>query len=108
MRGSKVPVPMEICRFYIMLALSKEPMHGYAIAEQVLGDSLGSLYFRSSTLSRMLRDLEGRGWVERVPAYFSEGPARITYALTDSGRKYVKAEAGNLWHATGLARRRLP
>jgi DNA-binding PadR family transcriptional regulator len=106
-RASKLPTPLEICRFYILLALSKGPMHGYAIARQALEDSSDPLYFRAATLSRMLQDLERRGWVEKIVSRYSEGPARTEYRMTLAGRKYLRMEVVHLEDAGRLARQRL-
>ena len=84
----------------ILLALSKGPLHGYAImaaAREVTGDPLGpgTLY---ATLSR----LEARGLIEALPAADRRRPYRLTGAGVETLRTQLEGIEGVV--RAGLAR----
>lgn len=71
----------------ILAALSKEPQHGYALAQRL---AQGGAHLNAppdhSGIYRLLRSMEKRGLVTSRLAESESGPARREYALTDRGR----------------------
>lgn len=72
----------------IMAALSKEPLHGYAIAQRLARESAhGAAPPDHSGIYRLLRSMEKRGLLTSRLAASESGPARREYALTDCGHR---------------------
>jgi len=71
----------------ILAALSKEPLHGYAIAQRLAeeGAHLGAPPDHSG-IYRLLRSMEKRGLVTSRLAQSEAGPARREYVLAGRGR----------------------
>jgi DNA-binding PadR family transcriptional regulator len=100
---------LQTTRFYILLALSAEPMHGYELYDQIVSDSRQSLLVRPATIYRLLADLERCRYVERVTgSKQSHGPQRKMYGITEIGRRVLKLAASDLANAAEIARSRLP
>ncbi|MDB5178518.1 MAG: transcriptional regulator, PadR-like family [Patescibacteria group bacterium] len=110
-RPSRFPQPLDTKQFYILLALSLEPMHGYAVHEQILTDTKGTFYFYPASLYRLLVELSKQGLVEVVRqerGLGGVGATRTVYRLTGQGRRMLKSE-GVQWQDAGrLAARRVP
>ena len=82
---------------YILLALSDDELHGYAIMQEVAESTEGrirllpgSLY---STIKRMLAD---HLVVECDGPPVSEGPQRRYYSITEAGREAASAELARM------------
>ena len=71
----------------ILAALSKESLHGYAIAQRLAreGAHLGAPPDHSG-IYRLLRGMEKRGLLTSKLTESDAGPARREYALTERGR----------------------
>jgi DNA-binding PadR family transcriptional regulator len=81
--------------FQILLALSRAPMHGTAIMEEVLERTDGSMKLWPATLYGSLRDLEDAGWIaetEPGPDDPTEGGRRRFYTLVPLGQESLRAE----------------
>ena len=79
-QGGKMHGYMETC---LLVLLQGNEDHGYALAEQ-----LGNFGFddvNASTLYRVMRRMEGFGWVRSKWAQGGKGPQRRVYAITDVG-----------------------
>lgn len=75
----------------ILAALSKEPLHGYALAQRLaLEDTHLLAPPDHSGIYRLLRSMEKRDLLTSVLTESESGPARREYALTDGGRKCLK------------------
>ena len=96
--------PLESSRFCILLALAKEPLHGYALEVQIQRDAGGLTYISTQTIYANLARLETLGFVEAVT---QRGSRRRMYQVTPAGRRLLRAEATRLADATVLARQRL-
>lgn len=70
---------------HIMLALSDEPRHGYAIVQEIEKRTDGRVVVGTGTLYTALKRLRRDGLIEEVPAA-GGGRRRRTYALTRRGR----------------------
>lgn len=95
--------------FYILLAVIREPLHGYGIRERVRADSGGAVVLADGTLYPALKRLSGRGWIEeagREPVGPSE-KSRLHYQLTSTGLTYLRSEICRLNQAADIASRRL-
>jgi len=57
---------MAITEYFVLLALAEESAHGLAIANQIIGDSVGGVYLQPSTLYSTLKSLEKAKLIERV------------------------------------------
>jgi DNA-binding PadR family transcriptional regulator len=71
----------------ILAALSKESLHGYAIAQRLASEGAhrGAPPDHSG-IYRLLRGMEKRGLLTSKLTESDAGPARREYALTDRGR----------------------
>jgi len=105
-------LPLTESTFFIMLSLSPEPSHGYAIMKDVETLSEGRVVLSTGTLYGALKRLLEGGWIERV----QEGEAhaekqasrrpRKAYALTDLGKRVLEAEVDRMEALTTTARLR--
>lgn len=95
--------------FHIMLVLASEPLHGYAIRQEVEERTDGSVRLWPATLYGTLKELTKRGWIEKTdaPGGGEDDPRRRYYALTGEGRRVLSEEASRLEDLAGLARSRL-
>jgi DNA-binding PadR family transcriptional regulator len=82
--------------FHILLTLVDEPRHGYGIIREVERRTGGAVVLGSSTLYSAIKRVRLRGWIDEVPAPHEADPRRRYYALTESGRSVVRAEAARL------------
>lgn len=86
--------PRRIRRFVepaLLLLLHSRPMHGYALLEGL--DRLGFDTYPAdtSTVYRILRDLEGAGMIQSEwDADETAGPPRRVYRLTAAGDAYLR------------------
>lgn len=90
--------PLSEATLFILLSLSGEPRHGYAIMKDVETMSQGRVKLSTGTLYGALRRLLEGGWIRRAgdtPAS-EAGRVRKVYALTDLGRHVLNAEVARL------------
>jgi DNA-binding PadR family transcriptional regulator len=101
--------PLTETTFYILLSLTSERKHGYAILKVVEGLSQGRVIFSTGTLYGALSRLLDQGLIECVE---EEDPAQVGrprkfYTLTRSGRRMLEAEAERLMLMLAAAQQRL-
>lgn len=87
--------PLRPVEFFLLTALDREPLHGYALVEAVDDLTHGRVTPRPGDLYRVLHRLERRGLVqieESLPRAGEDG-RRTYYRLTDLGSRAVRAEA---------------
>jgi DNA-binding PadR family transcriptional regulator len=101
----RTPSLLESTKYFVLLALASGPLHGYAIRERIIGDTLG-IYMRDSTLYSVLKSLVRDDLVEG-PFRDSLKPAYTVYQLTDRGKRKLEDESCTLRRATTLAGERL-
>jgi DNA-binding PadR family transcriptional regulator len=90
--------PLSEATLFILLSLSGEPRHGYAIMKDVEAISQGRVKLSTGTLYGALRRLLEDGWIRRagdIPTS-EAGRVRKVYALTDLGRRILNAEVARL------------
>ena len=101
---------MSLLEYHLLLALASGPLHGYAIAERVAGESSGALQPRAGSLYRVIARLVGLGLVaesEAEPQVAHPGLARRYYALTARGRHALADETQRLKRTAAVAEKRL-
>jgi DNA-binding PadR family transcriptional regulator len=98
-------MPMDRPRFHVLLALAKfQPSHAAAIRDHIVGDTLGAMYIKPSSLYVLLKKLGQQGLIEQAgPAI----PYKQPYRLTDKGRHRLKIEIQLFEHIAELGQERL-
>jgi DNA-binding PadR family transcriptional regulator len=61
-------------RLAILLALADERASGTNIASKIIGDTTGDIYLKSTTLYRLLHELEHRGYIISDNAVYDLAP----------------------------------
>jgi DNA-binding PadR family transcriptional regulator len=92
-------------QFLILTALADGPSHGYALQQQIQGETFGN-YIRITTIYKSLELLEKQGWVGTAQSRPSEGPARKTYKITAHGMKILHVHAFTMRDLSTLALKR--
>jgi DNA-binding PadR family transcriptional regulator len=103
-------LPLTETTFLILLSISIEPKHGYAIMKdaEVLSD--GRVRLSTGTLYGALKRLLEAGWIKRVPEremdeeQESDRPIK-QYKLTKLGGRVLQAEVRRMRKLSELARR---
>lgn len=101
--------PLKPQWFHILLALSRGPMHGSAVMEEVLERTDGAMKLWPATLYGSLRDLEDAGWIRETvpdPLVLPEGGRPRFHALTERGEEVLRAELERLRTILQVARER--
>jgi len=91
--------PIKNTWFHILFALSRGPMHGSAIMEDVLDRTDGTVKLWPATLYGSLRDLEERRWIAEAPptpGTPTEGGKRRFHALTSRGEEILREELSRM------------
>ena len=91
-------LPLREATFFIMLSLTQEPKHGYAMMKEVQVLSEGRVLLSTGTLYGAIKRLLNQGWIRRVneSGATSSNRGRKEYALTDLGRRILSAEVARL------------
>jgi DNA-binding PadR family transcriptional regulator len=101
---------MDLPRYYVLLALSNEALHGLGVQRQILKDSHGAMYIRDNNIYRLIADLEKRGYVEpwrTEPGLGGKSGTRRLYKLTRMGGRVLRSAAHDLNNFGRLALERL-
>jgi DNA-binding PadR family transcriptional regulator len=90
--------PLSEATLFILLSLSGEPRHGYAIMKDIETMSQGRVKLSTGTLYGALRRLLEDGWIRRAgdTPTTEGGRVRKVYALTDLGHHILNAEVARL------------
>lgn len=94
--------------FYVLLALSKGPAHGVAIADDVAAFTEGGALLGPGTLYRCLKELQESEAISRVE--IDEGPGtahRKHYALTPLGEAELRRGMVHLSNVVRVGKRRV-
>lgn len=93
--------------YAILASLVDQPRHGYAILKRI--EVLFPLAKRPAvaTMYATLERLESEGMVEIASEEIVDGRARRTFALTESGRAGLGAEAERMAAVAGVIKRQL-
>jgi len=98
------PKPLSPITFYILLALSRQELHAYALKGAISNDSLGSIQAKPGVLYPLLTKLFEEGLIEQTglkPAGKS-GQERTHYGITHEGLLQLKDELKRLQHAVKI------
>ena len=101
---------MNLLEYYVLLALSSGPRHGYGIKDTVAADSGGTEQPRAGNLYRVIARLITAGWVRESSAADAPpnpGVPRRYYALTAGGRRALAEQTARLKDAARSAEKRL-
>jgi PadR family transcriptional regulator, regulatory protein PadR len=83
--------PRDFLAPFVLLAISLERAHGYAIEDYLR--ALGLFGITMSTLYRTLRQMEKDGYLESTWEPGPTGPARRVYTITDAGHGWLDSSA---------------
>jgi DNA-binding PadR family transcriptional regulator len=98
-------LPLKPVWFHILLTLSGQPAHGYAIRQAVETRTSGQVKLWPTTLYGSIGDMEDAGLLEEwEPADVDDELARRFYRLTPLGRRVLLAETERLESLVRLAR----
>ena len=95
-------VKMTEATYFILVALLREPLHGYGIIKRALEQSSGEVRLAVGTLYSALDRLAETGWVKVDREEIVNGRPRRYYRITDEGVTSVQAEAVRLERAARL------
>ncbi|MBS1855206.1 MAG: PadR family transcriptional regulator [Acidobacteria bacterium] len=76
----------------ILKTLALEPMHGYGIAQRIEQTSHDVFHVNPGSLFPAFRRLERAGWIKPLWKASENNRRAKFYALTDRGRRQLKAE----------------
>lgn len=93
--------------FWILTALARGPLHGYAIMRDAREASEGAVNLKATTLYASLERLERDHLIEVVGDEIVDGRARRSYQLTSHGTETLENEAAALESRARAARARL-
>ena len=90
--------PISESTFYILLCLTGQPRHGYAIMKEVRQLSQERVKLSTGTLYGAINRLLELGWIERVEMMepSQNGRLRKEYCLTRQGKDILSAETRRL------------
>jgi PadR family transcriptional regulator PadR len=94
--------PMREPTFFVLAALLRGPLHGYAIMKRAGELSGGRVRLATGTLYTALDRLTAEGHVQLVSEQTVGGRVRRTYGLTESGSAALRAEAVRMAEAAQL------
>ena len=98
-------LPLKPSWFHILLTLSEQPTHGYAIRQAVEARTAGRLRLWPTTLYGAIGDLEDARLIDEwKPGERQDDVSRRFYRLTPLGRRVLVAETERLEHLVRLAR----
>lgn len=85
--------------FHVLVALTEDDRHGYAILKAVSDRTAGAVELSTGTLYSMIKRLLSEGVIVeslRRPAAAEDDERRKYYRLTDFGRRVIAAETERL------------
>jgi DNA-binding PadR family transcriptional regulator len=103
--NSSTNIPLTEPTYFILLSLSPEPKHGYAIMKDVQEISENRVILSTGTLYGALKRLLDQGWIIRMEEE-SASRDRKVYKLTEHGQRVLKDEIMRLQNLLMAAERR--
>ena len=100
-------LPLLPATFHILMAVSDEDRHGYAIIQEIAARTDGAIKMSAGTLYRSIQRMVEQGLiveVEERPALDEDDERRRYYRITKFGIDVAKAEARRLTQLVKLAR----
>lgn len=106
MPDTRAPLSPQV--FQILLSLTDDDLHGYAIIQDVRARTDGEINLTASTLYAAIKRLLDSAWIEETRTRpRDDDPRRRYYRLTSRGRDAALAEAQRLERYAAMARKRL-
>jgi DNA-binding PadR family transcriptional regulator len=105
--GIKALLPLQTTTFHILLSLTDEDRHGYAIILEVARRTQGELKLSAGTLYRSIQRMLELGLIVETrtrPAPEMDDERRRYYRITPLGKTVAEAEAGRLRDLLKIAR----
>jgi DNA-binding PadR family transcriptional regulator len=105
--GALLPLPT--ATFHILMALTDEDRHGYAVIQDVMARTDGELRLSAGTLYRSIQRMLEQGLIveaRRRPAPALDDERRRYYSVTAFGTAVARAEMRRLTQLVRLARAR--
>lgn len=100
-------LPLSPLAFQVLLSLSDESRHGYAIIQEIAERTDGLVTMRTGTMYLLLQRMVADGLIEETGApKLNEDERRRYYVPTALGRAVAVAEARRLEAMVGQARRK--
>ncbi|MFJ2214654.1 PadR family transcriptional regulator [Streptomyces sp. NPDC101062] len=99
--------PLTEAGFFVLLALTDEPRHGYGIKQEAAELSGHRVDLRVGTLYGVLDRLTGDGLTEHDHDEVHKGRLRRYYRLTPQGERALEAEQARMAANVRAAERRL-
>jgi DNA-binding PadR family transcriptional regulator len=101
-------LPLPPATFHILLALVDEPLHGYAIIQDVEARTGGALRLSAGTLYRSIARMVEQGLIEEIARRRStaDDERRRYYRISPFGTTVARAEMRRLSQLVRLARAR--
>jgi DNA-binding PadR family transcriptional regulator len=103
----KALLPLQPTTFHILLSLTDEDRHGYAIILEVSRRTQGELKLSAGTLYRSIQRMVELGLISETrtrPAIELDDERRRYYRITPLGKGVAEAEAGRLRDLLKMAR----
>src|SRR5437868_10661108 len=102
-------LPLPPATFHILMALTDEDRHGYAIIQDIEARTDGSLKLSAGTLYRSIQRMLEQGLIVEIPdrdrpAAELDDERRRYYRITTSGKAAARAEAQRLAELVKFAR----
>ena len=100
-------LPLPPLTLHILLALSDEPRHGYAIIQSVAASTRGRIVLGAGPLYRSIHRMLEQGLIDETatrPPPAQDDERRRYYRITKLGAAVARAEAGRLAQLLKLAR----
>jgi PadR family transcriptional regulator PadR len=79
----------------VLKALSRGPLHGYAVARWIQQTSGDMLQVEEGSLYPALYRMEARGWITSEEGLSENNRRARHYKLTRTGRRQLEAESSN-------------
>jgi DNA-binding PadR family transcriptional regulator len=100
-------IPLPPATFHILMAVTEEERHGYAIIQHVEIATGGDLRLSAGTLYRSVARMLEQGLIvesTKRPAKIADDPRRRYYRITPFGKAVARAETRRLMELVRLAR----
>ena len=95
MRSNRTDIMQGTLELLILKTLSREPMHGYGIAQRIHQAVDDLLKVEDGSLYPALYRMEARGWIASEWGSSDNNRRAKFYKLTRVGRKQLEAQAVN-------------
>src|SRR6478672_9571075 len=102
-------LPLPPATLHILMSLSEEDRHGYAVIQDVTARTGGEVKLGAGTLYRSIQRMLEQGLIVEVserPAPEDDDERRRYYRITPFGRRVARAETRRLTDLVKLARAR--